>query len=153
VEVFDRTRIREAGYWIGTGDVTVLAHDVSDAELGEVVLHALGRSRLEVAVPPRGTKLEAGLFRAMGVRSRRAAMTGTLSCMVGREPARPAAGGGKATGAQLRIDALQNGGARGEARGYRGLAEPHVIELPADSPAAVVGQAVRTSLGHASVVA
>ena len=154
VEVLDRTRLAEAGYWITTGDVAVLAHDVTDAELGEAVLQAIGRSRVEVAVPPRGAKLEAGLFRAMGVRSRRAAMEGTLACLVGREPARPTAAGAAgaaATEAHLRIESLLNGGTRGDGRGYRGLSEPQVVELPDGSAAAVVGQAVRTSLRHAGV--
>src|SRR5215217_4128290 len=63
LEPSDRTRRAEAGYWIATGAVTVLAPDASDAVLGDALLRALARSRVEVAVPPRDAKLEAGLFR------------------------------------------------------------------------------------------
>ena len=151
VQASDRTRLAEAGYWIATGEVAVLAHDASDAELGESVLRALDRSRVEVAVPPRGTKLEAGLFRAMGVRSRRAAMAGTRSCLVEREPARRAADGVPATAAHLRVEPLLNGGTKGDGRGYRGLSEPRAVELPIGSGVAEVGRAVREALRLAEV--
>lgn len=152
VEPSDRTRLAEAGFWIGTGEVTRLAPDASDSTLGDALLRALACSRVEVAVPPRGAKLEAGLFRAMGVRSRRAAMAGTRACLLSREPARSTPGGGPTTPARLRIEALHNGGTSGDDRGYRGLSEPVTVELPIESEAAVIGQAVRTALQEATVV-
>lgn len=150
IEPSDRTRLAEAGFWIGTGEVTVLAVETSDSTLGEALLRALARSRVEVALSPRDTKLDAALFRAMGVRSRRAAMQGTRSCLLSREPARAATGGGATTTARLRIEALHNGGSRGDDRGYRGLPEPSAVELPLDSAGAAIAQAVRTALRDAT---
>lgn len=151
IEPSDRTRYAEAGYWIATGDVTVLDGEVSDATLGSAVLAALARSRVEVAVPPRDARLEAGLFRAMRVRSRRAAMTGTRSCLVSREPAERAGAGA------LQVEALHNGGTRGEGRGYRGVRDdgaaataPTKVAL-ADATAAAIGAAVRAMLRRATV--
>lgn len=172
IEASDRTRYAEAGYWIATGVVTVLAGDATDVALGGAVLEALARSRVEVPVPPRDAKLEAGLFRAMGVRSRRAAMTGTRSCLVGREPPpRPGAvavagaagtppGAPAHPGGHLRIEALHNGGSRGDGRGYHGLRAAHeraateaVTAVPlGGATAAAVGAAVRRALQHATLV-
>jgi len=154
LEPFHRTRLAEAGFWIGSGEVTTLSADAADAALGSAVLEALALSRVEVPVPPRGAKLEAGLFRAMGVRSRRASMAGTLACNVEREPAR------SATAPCLRVEALANGGTSGDSRGYRGLPERHVVELPLggadatmDAFTALVGRTVRESLHeHATAV-
>lgn len=148
VEHSNRTRLAEAGYWIASGEVTVLAPDAADQALGEVILQALARSRLEVPMPARDAKLEAGLFRAMHVRSRRAAMSGTRSCLVSREPS----GSASTSAWQLRIEALHNGGTSGDDRGYSGLPVPVVSELPLASDAETVGRAVRTSLQHATVV-
>lgn len=151
VEPSDRTRLAEAGFWIATGEVTALAVEMSDSALGEALLRALARSRVEVALPPKGTKLDAALIEAMGVRSRRAAMQGTRSCLLSREPARGTPGGDVTSPARLRIEALHNGGSRGGDRGYRGLPAPFSVELPLDSVAAAIGQAVRTALQEATV--
>lgn len=152
IEPSDRTRLAEAGFWIATGEVTALAVETSDSALGDALLRAMARSRIEVAVPPKGTKLDGALLRAMGVRSRRAAMQGTRSCLLSREPARGTANGDVTTPARLRIEALHNGGSRGDDRGYRGLPEPFSVELPLESVATAIGQAVRKALQEATTV-
>jgi hypothetical protein len=151
IELSDRTRMVEAGFWVATGAVTVLAPETTDAVLGDADLRALARSRVEVPVPPRDAKLEAGLLRAMGVRSRRAAMAGTRSCLISREPARAASLDGPATPARLRIEALRNGGTRGDDRGYQGCPEQPALDRPLDSGATDFGQAVRATLQHAEL--
>ena len=72
IEASDRTRQLEAGFGVSNGQVRTLNDSVSDHVLGETVLAALASCRLEVPVPGPDAKREAGLFRAMGVRSRRA---------------------------------------------------------------------------------
>ena len=141
LEASDRTRREEAGFWIATGEVTILAATVSDPELGNAVLATLARSRVEVAVPSRETKLEAGLFRAMGVRSRRAAMETTRACGIARDVPEGA----------LRLEPQENGGASGEARGYRPIAEAAIV-LPPSSTAVEVGRAVRAALDRSRLV-
>ena len=135
LEPSDRTRWSEAGYWVSNGCVTVLDATAGDDALGEAALDGLAMSRVEVPVPRRGTKLEAGLFRAMGVRSRRAAMSGTRSCFVSREPPDGA----------IRVDPLRNGGTTGDSRGYTVIAE-RAVALPAASTAPEVGRAIRLAL-------
>lgn len=152
VEPSDRTRTAEAGFWVATGEVTVLTPDATDAALGDAVRRAVAASRVEVAVPPRDAKLEAGLFRAMGVRSRRAAMDGTHSCMVSREPVSPATAGRSDALPRLRIEALHNGGTNGDGRGYHGIDGVPALELPVDTSVADLGHAVRAMLQQSTVV-
>ena len=135
IEPSDRTRWSEAGYWIATGRVTVLDSTTSDDELGAAILDALATCRVEVPVPPRGTKLEAGLFGAMGVRSRRAAMSGTRGCLVTREP----------PGEVLRIEPHEAADSAPDDRGHGGVPE-WIAELPAASLAPNVGCAVWAAL-------
>ena len=139
VEASDRTRQREAGFWVSNGQVRMLDDAVSDHTLGDTVLAAVASSRLEVPVPERGAKLEAELFRAMGVRSRRASMSGTRACIVTRE----------SPDGRLRVEPQRNGGSSGEDRGYRPMPEL-ARELPADSTAAELGRAVREALALAT---
>ena len=142
IEASDRTRMKDAGFWVATGHVTELASHAADEELGLAVLHELRRSRVEVAVPPRDAKLDAGLFRAMGVRTRRAAMSGTRACLVTRLPDTTTS----------RVEPLRNGGTTGDDRGYA-IVEDQAIDLPANGTAEAVGKAVRTALARAVVVA
>ena len=135
VQPSNRTRWKEAGFWVFSGLVTALETSATDEKLGMAVLDALSASRVEVPVPPRDAKLEAGLFRAMGVRSRRAAMSGTRACLVMRNPP---------TGT-LRIEPQRNGGSSGEARGYAPMPKL-AVERPAESSASDVGGAVRAAL-------
>ena len=139
IEPSDRTRWSEAGYWVSSGRVAVLDTTVGDDALGGAVLEALASSRVEVPVPPRGTKLEAGLFRAMGVRSRRAAMSGTRSCMVTRE----------APDGAIHVAPLRNGGTSGDGRGYSAIAG-RTIALAAASAAPELGSAIRAALAIAT---
>jgi hypothetical protein len=141
IEASDRTRMKDAGFWVATGHVTELASHATDEEIGLAVLHELRRSRVEVAVPPRETKLDAGLFRAMGVRTRQAAMSGTRACLVTRLPETTT----------LRIEPLRNGGTSGDDRGYA-IIEDKAIELPAKSPVGAVGEAIREALTRAILV-
>ena len=139
VEASDLTRELEAGFWVSNGQVQALDDSASDRALGETVLAALASCRVEVPVPERGAKLEAGLFRAMGVRSRRASMSGTRACIVTREPPE----------GHLRVEPQRNGGSSGEDRGY--LPMPELArELVADSAGAEVGRAVRDALDLAT---
>ena len=139
LEPYHRTRWEIAGYWIASGEVDVQGEDASDESLGRAALAALARSRVEVDPPPRGAKLEEGLFRAMGVRSRRASAEGTLACQISRE------------GATLRIHPMHNGGTAGDMRGYSAV-PGKVIELPSDSSTADVGASIRTALEQATAV-
>ena len=132
-----RNRPCEAGFWIATERVTVLESTTADATLGAAVLAALTTCQVEVQVPPRGTKLETALFRAMGVRSNRAAMLGTVACMVTRDPPDDS----------VRIEPQRNGGPTGKDRGYSPI-PGCVVELPADADAADTGRAIRMALAH-----
>ena len=149
VEASNRTRWAEAGFWVASGEVTTLDEHVDDTTLGGAVLDAVARSRVEVPVPPRDATLEAGLFRAMGVRSRRSAMSGTCACLVSRE---------KEPIPSLRIEALHNGGTRGDGRGYRALpGQPAPVDAVTIIPLDVVapttlGAAVRRALQVATLV-
>ena len=139
---YDRTRWSEAGFWIATQRVTVLESTTSDATLGAAVLAALSTCQVEVPVPPRGAKLESALFRTMGVRSNRAAMLGTLACVVTREPPDDA----------LRIEPQWNGGPTGKDRGYSGI-PGRAMELPAETDAPDLGRAVRLALATIGAIA
>jgi hypothetical protein len=141
VQASDRTPQRTAGYWVAAGPVTTLTATAEPAVVGQAVLDALARSRVEVPAPERGADLEAPLRRAAGVRSRRALMTGTLACVVDR-----------ADGV-LRIDPLANGGTTGEERGYRPLpdAETAAVKLSAAATADAVGRAVLAVLSRSKV--
>ena len=141
IEASDRTRVKDAGFWVATGHVTELASHATDEELGLAALHELRRSRVDVAVPPPDAKLDAGLFRAMGVRTRRAAMSGTRACLLTRLPATTT----------IRVEPLRNGGHAGDDRGYAIVAD-QAIELPATATAKALGAAVRTALERAIVV-
>ena len=140
VESSNRTRWREAGFWVSSGEVQVLDVSETDEAVGIALLVALAASRLEVPVPDRDGRLEAALFRAMGVRSRRASMSGTRACVLTREP--PAG--------EVRIEPQVNGGSAGEERGYRPLPAKARL-LPADASAASVGRAARAALGDSVV--
>ncbi|HET7457102.1 MAG TPA: hypothetical protein VFJ74_05545 [Gemmatimonadaceae bacterium] len=142
VQCSDRTPMRTAGFWVGSGPVATLSATAEPALVGQAVLDALARSRVEVPAPERGADLEAPLRRAAGVRSRRALMAGTRCCVVDRE------------GGVLRIDPVANGGTKGEARGYRPLpdAETAAVELNAAAATAdMVGRAVLGALERATV--
>jgi len=139
IEASDRTRWKEAGFWVSSSHVRTLEVAVSDDVLGEALRSALASSRVEVPVPPRNAKLEDALFRAMGVRSRRAAMTGTRACIVTSE----------STHGDLRIEPQRNGGSSGEERGYRPIAEAALV-LPGSSSATEVGRGVRSALARAT---
>ena len=141
IEASDRTRAKEAGFWVATGHVTELASHASDDEIGLAALHELHRSRVEVAVPPREAKLDAGLFRAMGVRTRQAAMSGTRACLVTRLPATTT----------IRVEPLRNGGTAGDDRGYAIIAD-QAIALPANAAPRALGEAIRAALSRAIVV-
>jgi hypothetical protein len=141
IEASDRTRAKDAGFWVATGHVTELASHASDDEIGLAALHELHRSRVEVTVPPRDTKLDAGLFRAMGVRTRHAAMSGTRACLVTRQPSTTS----------IRVEPLKNGGTAGDDRGYAIIAD-QAIDLPASSAPESVGKAIRTALSRAIIV-
>lgn len=131
VEASDRTRVTEAGFWVSSGRVVVLDGRATDAELGLAILDGLARSRLEVPVPPRSAKLQAGLFRAMGVTSARAAMAGTRGCLVTRE-----------RDGSLRVEPFGGDASAAVAA--------HSLGLPEGS-ATTVGQAVRAALARAAV--
>ena len=131
VEASDRTRATEAGFWVSSGQVVALDGGATDAELGLAILDGLARSRLEVPVPPRDAKLQAGLFRAMGVTSGRAAMAGTRGCLVTRE-----------RDGTLRVEPFGGDAAAAVAA--------HPVGLPGAS-ATTVGQAVRAALARAAV--
>ena len=138
VQASDRTAMRSAGYWVAAGPVETLAATAEPARIGQAVLDALARSRVEVAVPERGADLEEPLRRAAGVRSRRALRAGTCACSVERE------------GGTLRIEASRSGGAAGEGRAGRPPLEEATIHLDAASTADAVGRAVLDAMRRAT---
>ncbi|HEX5829764.1 MAG TPA: hypothetical protein VFY16_02210 [Gemmatimonadaceae bacterium] len=139
IQASDRTMMRTAGFWVAAGPVETLPRSAGPARVGQAVLDALARSRVEVPVPERGADLEAPLRRAAGVRSRKALMAGSRACAVNRE------------GGVLRVDAYHNGGTTGEARGYRPLPEEVTLTVPVDALADEVGRVVLTVLERATV--
>ncbi len=139
VQASDRTEWRTAGFWIGALPVISLAASSSAAIIGQAVLDALARSRVEVPVPDRGADLEAPLRHAAGVRSHRAFMTGTRACWVSQDKG------------AIRIDALHNGGASGEERGFSPLPDTEKRTLEATATADAVGRAVRDALERATI--
>ena len=138
IEASDRTRWAEAGFWVSSGEIRVLDAAVPDEVLGDAILVALAKSRIEVPVPPREANQEAALFRAMRVRSRLAAMQGTRACVLTREPPEGA----------LRVEPQQNGGTAGSERGYRPMAQAAVV-LPPASSATELGRSARAALAQA----
>jgi hypothetical protein len=85
VPASDRTKLRTAGFWIAAPPVVTLDAASGAAAIGQAVLDALARSRVDVPVPDRGIDLETPLRTAAGVRSRRALMAGTRACWVNRD--------------------------------------------------------------------
>ena len=137
VQASDRTDLRTAGFWIAAPPVVTLDASVSAATIGQAVLDALARSRVDVRVPDRGADLEAPLRSAAGVRSRRALMSGTRACSVHREAD------------TIRIDPLRNGGSSGQERGFSALPDTETLE--ATATADVIGRAVSVALERASI--
>lgn len=135
----DRTVMRTAGFWVGAPPVISLSHTDDPAIIGQAVFDALARSRVEVPVPERGAKPDAPLRAAAGVTSHRAFVTGTRACWVGREKH------------AVRIEPLHNGGASGEERGFRPLAEDQTLHLDADATPETMGRAVLTALARATL--
>jgi hypothetical protein len=133
IEGYDRTRWQEAGFWVASGTVVTLDQSASDAELGAAAVQLLSQSRPDVDIPTReaAPKVEAMLFRAMRVTSRKASMQGTKACSLGRNARR------------FLLTPLVNGGSRGEDGGYRPLDPVQTMQLPADATAASVGKALR----------
>lgn len=135
VAVDDQT---EAGFWVATPRITVLPANTPADALGAAVHAALAMSRAGVPTPSfrdGAPPLDEPLWRAAGVRSRRAFMTGARLCTVYRH------------GADVTIHATVNGGTSGDARGWRPADdEPQV--LPATGDALALGHAVQAALSH-----
>jgi hypothetical protein len=136
VAVDDQT---QAGFWVATPQITVLPADTPANALGAAVHAALAMSRAGVPTPSfrdGSPPLDEPLWRAAGVRSRRAFMSGARLCTVHRH------------GADVTIHATVNGGTSGEARGWRPAdGEPRV--LPATSDALALGLALQAALSQA----
>jgi hypothetical protein len=139
VQASDRTDSRHAGFWVATPPVVSLDAAAGAATVGQAVLDALARSRVEAPVPDRGVDLEAPLRNAAGVRSRRALMMGTRACWVNREEG------------EIRIDPLRNGGASGPERGFSPLPLSERCTLEATATAETVGRAVIAALERATI--
>jgi hypothetical protein len=129
----------EAGFWIGTDRIAVLPADVSAAELGAAVHQALADSRNGVPIPEVSGKLplDAPLWRALGVRSRRAFMNGTRLCSILRD------------GSVITISPTANGGTSGEDRGWSDLAEQSTV-LSDAADASELGAAIHKALEQSS---
>ena len=124
------------GYWVATSRIVVLPAEASPATLGAAVQKALAESRLGVPVPSRekgAPALDEPLWRAAGVRSRRAFMTGTRFCSVARERT------------ELTISPTANGGTQGEGRGWRPTEHAPTV-IAADATAETIGAAVLAAL-------
>lgn len=134
VQASDRTALRTAGFWVAAGPVASLAATAEPARVGEAVLDALARSRLEVPVPDRGTDLEAPLRLAAGVRSRRALMAGARACAVAREAG------------TLHIHADDDGAPKGAGGDRPPRDAAGVVRLDAAATADAVGRAVLAAL-------
>jgi hypothetical protein len=133
IEGYDCTHWQEAGFWVASGAVVTVDQAVSDATLGAAAVRVLSQSRLNVDIPTReaAPKVEAMLFRAMRVSSRKASMQGTKACSLSRNAAR------------YLLTPLVNGGSSGEDRGYRPLDPVQTMQLPAGATTAAVGKALR----------
>jgi hypothetical protein len=136
IQSHNRTIQRTAGFWVGTTPITRLTDDSAPGQIGEAVIDALNRSKIEVPIPTDHKAVEQELFKVMGVRSRRASMAGTRYCSVEREAR------------AITIAPYHNGGASGDDRGYRPLGNP--ISLPLDAPAESIGEAVRAVLARST---
>jgi hypothetical protein len=112
------------GLWMGSDRIVTLATNVSASELGAAVRSALADSRTGLPTPDlrRKPPADAPLWRAMGVRTRRAFMTGTLLCSILRD------------GSVITITPTANGGASGEDRGWSDLPELSTVSSDAAEP-------------------
>ena len=128
----------DAGFWVATDRITTLPDTVAADALGGAIRAALAASRTAVPTPSfRGTPpLDAPLWRAAGVRSRRAFMSGTRFCSVHRDAE------------QVTITATANGGSTGADRGWRPV-EAAARTLPVASDDTTFGAAVRAALADA----
>jgi hypothetical protein len=130
-----RTVWREAGFWISSGDVTVLDEGVSDDVLGAAIIAALDASRVEVPVPPREARLDAPLLTAMGLRSRSLLVTTTRTCIVTRE----------APDNVLKVEPQRDGSRKGEPSSHVGVPS-EAITLHEGATASEIAQAVRRAM-------
>jgi hypothetical protein len=139
VQPFDRTVWTTAGFWVASGPIVTVPLTEPPVAIGQWVLEALTRSRVEVPVPERGAELEKPLQKAAGVRSGRAFMDGTRLCAISREAGR------------VRVEPYHNGGNSGEGRGFTPLGDGSAILLDSDLDAASLGDAVLAALERATV--
>ena len=133
----------EAGFWIATARIRVLPVSTPAAVLGAALHAALAESRVGVPTPRFGTgapALDAPLWRATGVRSRRAFMAGTRFCVVSQ------------VGSDLTVTATHNGGSTGNGRGWHPVDAPP-RHVPAAAPPEALGAAVLAALDDATLAA
>lgn len=119
----DRTT---AGVYIGTSPVLMAPMDVSEEELGKLVLRSFEVAEDGVPHPDDWTQFPHPLWDAAGVRSWAAFSKGTVNCDLYRE------------GAALRIQPMKNMGAK---RGFVLLKE-HEKSIPANSPPNIIGKEI-----------
>lgn len=123
------------GLWMGSDRIVALTANVSASELGAAVRSALADSRTGLPTPDLRGKppADAPLWRAMGVRTRRAFMTGTRLCSILRD------------GGVITITPTANGGAAGEDRGWSDLPEQSMV-LSDTADAGELGGAIYEAL-------
>jgi hypothetical protein len=138
VRAFDRTVWATAGFWVASGPVATVPVTDAPGAVGQAVLDALARSRVEVPVPERGVDLETPLRKAAGVRSGRAFMDGTRLCVITRDER------------HVRVEPHHNGGNSGEDRGFTPLGDASAILLATDTDATSLGEAVLAALDRAT---